>query len=199
MRTMAYEHIKDLLTQSGVTQAYLAELLGRTPAVITNLFNNDRRLQLEEAEKISERFGVPIDFVLYGNSGGVPVMRVYICGSVPGGLPEECPETYNEGHIYYPIRGNPQKIIALKVRGNSMNNIAADGSYVIVDTSRTNHVDLDGKPVIAYANGECTFKRLYLNPTVLVPDSTDKTHRPIILNGEWRIVGAVVGVINPLT
>lgn len=66
MRAMAYEHIKKLLLDNGQEQADLAKLLGRTNAVVTNLFNGSRSLQIEEVQKISERYGVSTDFVLYG-------------------------------------------------------------------------------------------------------------------------------------
>lgn len=65
-RPMAYEHIKRMLSDAGENQADLARLLGRTPAVITNLFNGERSLQIEEVQKISARYGVSTDYVLYG-------------------------------------------------------------------------------------------------------------------------------------
>lgn len=198
MATVAYEHIKSLIAEHGMNQVQFADFLNRSGAVVTNLFNGDRRLQLDEAEKISDRFGVTVDYVLYGTKGGVAAMKIDIRGTVPGGNPMECEDLPSEGHIYYPMRGNPTKIFALRVVGNSMNNIAPDGSYVIVDSTRKNPIDLDGKPVIAYANGETTFKRFYTNPTMLVPDSTDKSLKPIVLNGRWEIIGAVVGAIKSL-
>lgn len=63
---MAYAHLKKLLYTSGKTQIDLASIIGRTPAVITNLFNGTRSLQIEEVQKIADYFKVTPAFVLTG-------------------------------------------------------------------------------------------------------------------------------------
>jgi|ERR1700741_39959 len=63
---MAYEHIKNLLSKHGEDQTDLAKLIGRSPAVITNLFNGSRSLQIEEVEKLAEHYEVSTDYILYG-------------------------------------------------------------------------------------------------------------------------------------
>lgn len=63
---MAYEHLKKLLEKNGKSQEDLAKLIGRTPAVVTNLFKGRRSLQTEEVEKIARHFDVSTDYVMYG-------------------------------------------------------------------------------------------------------------------------------------
>jgi transcriptional regulator with XRE-family HTH domain len=63
---MAYEHIKALLIERGESQADLAKLIGRTNAVVTNLFNGSRSLQIEEVEKLANHFNVSKHYILTG-------------------------------------------------------------------------------------------------------------------------------------
>lgn len=193
---MAYEHLKKLLIKHGKSQKDLADLINKTEAVITNLFNGTRKLAVTEGQKIADWLKEPIEFVLFGIEGEGNIPKIYIKGSVPGGLPSEAISVYSEDYVYFKSNRLPGDVGGLIVIGDSMNNIAPDGSVVIVDFTRHDKEDLDGKPVIAYAYGECTFKRLCLNPNLLLPDSTNKTHKPIPLDGDWHIVGAVIGVVN---
>lgn len=63
---MAYDHIKKLMKLAGEEQSDLARLLGRSPAVITNLFKGERSLQIEEVQKIAAHYKVSTDYVIYG-------------------------------------------------------------------------------------------------------------------------------------
>lgn len=63
---MFLENLKKLMAQRGATQSQLAELLGRDNSVITNLFKGERRLALDEAQKIADYFGVSLSYLTSG-------------------------------------------------------------------------------------------------------------------------------------
>lgn len=195
---MAYEHIRELLTEHGLNQAELAALLGKTPAVITNLFNGERLLKSSEAQLLARKFNTTIEYILHGDQQVKNTAKVYILGNVPGGMPMDILEAPEEDYFLYPVSKPTKEIGALHVVGDSVNNVATNGSYVVVDFSRKDKHELEGKLVIAAAHGECTVKRLCLNPDLLMPDSTDKSHKPIALTEDWQILGVVIGVINML-
>jgi len=78
---MAYEHLKKLLAKNGMKQADLAQLINRSAAVVTNLFQGVRSLQVEEVERIASYFQVTTNFVLYGE---VPREYISIKGTIRG-------------------------------------------------------------------------------------------------------------------
>lgn len=191
-------NLATLMERDGVSTADIARAWKVENGDASQRVNGGVRITPDRAQRLKEVFGWSLSEI-YSDKDITRTIKVPIRGSVPGGLPVEAIDVPPDEFIHFSIRkGNPKNMGALKVVGDSMNNIAPDGSYVIVDFSKTNPIDLDGKPVIAYAHGECTFKRLYLNPSILMPDSTNKSHRPMVLDGEWYILGQVMGVINSL-
>lgn len=105
--------------------------------------------------------------------------------------------------VYVPIKYQSMKkrLHAFKINGTSMNNVIEDGSIVIVEDIPYLKIK-DGTIVVALVNGLATVKRFYLkdNSVTLMPDSSDKSHLPIIINTEDEqvfIVGRVIWHMNP--
>lgn len=124
-----------------------------------------------------------------------------IVGRVPAGEPLLAEENI-EGYLPIdPIMYNlssPDNLFFLKVVGESMNKVVADGSFVLV--KKQDYAET-GDVVVAIVNGdnEATLKRfkdLENNFIMLEPDSTYAEFAPRIVNlrdTEFRIIGKVIG------
>lgn len=100
-----------------------------------------------------------------------------------------------------------KNIILLKVNGESMNNIIPDGSYIIVDTSKTSVIDINNNDIVVFSeNGSYSVKRFLNDPGnnrfLFKPDSTDGTFTPIEIHYEnsenLKLIGKVVKYIVSL-
>lgn len=124
--------------------------------------------------------------------------------NLSAGTLEELLDSDPDAVVYVPIKFQNMKkrLHAFKVNGTSMNNVIEDGSIVI--TEDINHLNSikDGTIVVAFIDGQATVKRFYLNDKsiTLMPDSTDKSHMPIMFNTEDKqisIIGRVIWHMNP--
>lgn len=93
------------------------------------------------------------------------------------------------------------KFFLLRVRGDSMNKAAVEGEriengdLVVVRQQPTAH---SGDIVVALIDGEATIKRLVKGPGyfLLKPESTNLTHKPIILNQDFHVQGVIKRVLK---
>jgi len=199
---MSKNYIRELRKKAGLTQEQLADkiLPPCRRLQIANLENGKRRLTQEWMGKISVALNCG-QADLLGVSG---VRIVPVWGEVPAGEPLHIPEPHESvvpmTTIEYPTKNS--QVFALQVRANShsMNMIAPAGSFVLIDPTRTDPQDLDGKYIIANLSGECTFKRFGLNPLRLEAYSNDPSHmtRYLTEDDQLIIVGEVVGQFNDL-
>ncbi|MEK7474478.1 MAG: transcriptional repressor LexA [Candidatus Coatesbacteria bacterium] len=126
-------------------------------------------------------------------SSGVPVP---IMGRVPAGAPRETFEV-PEGYLPCPPDwGRGQDLFALRVRGDSMTDAGILDQDVVV-VAKTGHAR-DGEIVVALVDGEATVKRLGKSggEPALLP--ANPKYKPIVLQGEVRIAGKVLGVFRSL-
>lgn len=121
----------------------------------------------------------------------VPLVGAVACGSPT--LAEQSPEALipistkiaKPGHTYFLLRAS----------GSSMNRAGINsGDLVLV---RQQPVAEEGEKVVALINDDATIKRFHREGDVVVlrPDSTDKTHRPIVLSEDFTIQGIVVSTL----
>lgn len=127
----------------------------------------------------------------------VPMASVPIISWVEAGSFAEAADPYEPGdrekEIQVPSTSNT--LIALIVRGNSMNRVAPNGSTILVDYS---HRELmPGKYYVIKNGEEATFKRYRSNPDRFEPDSTEE-HEIIFPKDAITVVGQVVRVIHDL-
>ena len=117
---------------------------------------------------------------------------------------EELIEAEPDSVVYVPItfQNKKKRLHAFKINGTSMNNIIPDGSIVVSEDNYNNAIKYsDGTIVVAFMDGTATVKRLYSgeDSITLSPDSTDKSHMPIIVpkDKELVIIGKVIWHMNP--
>lgn len=114
-----------------------------------------------------------------------------------GGLAETVdPYVAGDANKFVPVVFRRGSLIALEVRGNSMNRIAPPDSIIIVDYADRTLVS--GKYYVVKHEGEATFKRYRSNPERLEPDSTED-HETIFVKAGMEVVGRVVQVITDLS
>lgn len=139
---MAYEQLQTLLLSAGKKQADLARLIKKTPAVITNLFGGERKLDAQEAQLIANWLGVDVDRVIGGPGAR---LKVPVVGSIArGGIvqplndaplapqnPEEMERAYARCDLIDAPPGNyPDGLLALRVDGDDLKPFMLPGSIV---------------------------------------------------------------------
>ena len=163
-----------------------------------------RYLQLLHVDgAVERRPGTSGVKLLKPQSAGLQTRGVPIVGLVPAG-PAMLAEENIEGWIRLPktvAAPASDTFFLLHVRGTSMNKasvkggIIGDGDLVLVrQQSRAREGDI----VVALIDGEATVKRLVVAPGyyVLKPDSRDRTHRPIVVESDFQVLGKVIRVLK---
>lgn len=163
-----------------------------------------RYLQLLEEEGLIEReHGGGGLRILNPTHIGVQTRAIPIIGQVPAG-PLMLAEENIEGWIRLPKElASPSSDVffLLRVRGNSMDQARVakesieDGDLVLV---RQRSTAQSGDIIVAMIDGEATVKRFSVGPGyhVLKPNSTDATHKPILVDRNFRVAGVVSRVFK---
>ena len=121
---------------------------------------------------------------------------VPLVGSVACGLPslaEQEPEVLLQ--VSTKIARPGHQYFFLRARGTSMNKSGIkDGDLLLVQHRST---ATEGDKVVALINDEATVKLFHREGDVIVlkPNSTDKSHKPIVLSDELIIQGIVAAVL----
>jgi repressor LexA len=126
-----------------------------------------------------------------------PIIKVPLISWVQASRYVEIYDPYepgdSEGDIDVPY--GKDTLIALRVKGNSMNRVAPEGSIIIIDYA--DKTLISGKYYVVKQDAKATFKRYRTNPDRFEPESTER-HDTIFPEGPVEVVGRVVKVINDL-
>lgn len=163
-----------------------------------------RYLRLLECDgAIERRPGMPGVKLRKPRTEGVYTRAVPIIGRVPAGALMLAEENI-EGWIHLPsAMASPEstQFFLLRVFGTSMNkavvggNTIEDGDLILV---RQQPEAGDGDIVVAMVDGEATVKKLVVASgyAILKPDSSDQSHRPIVVDRDLRFAGKVTHVLK---
>ena len=126
-------------------------------------------------------------------------VNVAIVGAIAAGSPIYAEQNV-EGFIPVSVTLAKQgsKYFLLQVRGDSMNEAGInDGDLVLV---RQQPVAEEGERVVALIDDNATIKEFHRGKDVVIlkPRSTNKKHKPIVLDGNFQIQGIVVATIPNL-
>lgn len=189
--------IQEIREAKGLSQRKLGDMLNSSGQQIGKLESGQRRLSTLWMDRLASALGVdPIELITESPSTGLK--RVPILSWVQAGTPTATVQDSDcIDYELIEIEGNPKDLFALRVKGNSMNRVAVEGSIIVVDR---NQRDLtDGKAYICCdENHDTTFKRYRETPPRLEPDSTDP-HDTIFELSNWQIIGRVVLAISKTT
>ena len=124
--------------------------------------------------------------------------------NLSAGTLDELLDSEPDAVVYVPIKFQMRRkqLHAFKVNGTSMNNVIQDGSIVVVESVPSIHNLKEGTIVVAWVEGCATVKRLYIkdDQVTLMPDSLDKSHKPINIDTREKqvsIIGRVIWHMNP--
>ncbi len=121
------------------------------------------------------------------------IVRVPVLSWVEAGGLADALEPYQPGVSteWVPVAHHHDNLIALRVKGRSMDLVAAEGTIVIVDLN--DRVLVDGKHYVFRHDGRATFKTWRRGPPErLEPQSTDPDYQPIIPSDGVEVVGRVI-------
>lgn len=124
----------------------------------------------------------------------VPIVGVVACGTPA--LAEQNIEGYIP--ISTSLAEPGSKYFLLRAKGDSMDEAGInDGDLVLV---KQQAFAQEGDRVVALIDDEATVKEIHKTADVVIlkPKSSNKSHKPIILEGEFKIQGIVVTVISGL-
>ena len=207
--------IRKMRKEYDMTLDDLAELLNTTRQTI-HKYENDiiTNIPSDKIEILANTFHVSPAYIMGWESDALQELDVKIkfddyfplhyCTNLSAGSLEELLDNDPDAIVYVPIKFQLRKsrLHAFKENGTSMDNVIPDGSIVIAEKV-DNALDLkDGTIVVAWVDNGATVKRLYAKESsvTLMPDSSDKSHRPIDVNLETspiQIIGRVIWHMNP--
>ncbi len=121
------------------------------------------------------------------------IVRVPLISWVEAGGLADTVDPYVPGTAaeWLPIAHHHDNLIALKVKGQSMDMIAPEGTIIIVDLD--DRVLVDGKHYVFRHEGRATFKTWRKGPPErLEPRSTDPDYQPIVPLDGVEVVGRVI-------
>lgn len=190
--------IKIFRNAYGLSLEQLAIKAGTTKSTISKI----ERGTMAVTEEWAKRIGAALDVEPGKIFGTAPlldpeneIIEVPIIGVISAGSWREAVED-PIGHIR--AIGAGRNVFALRSDGDSMNLLAPEGAYVLIDP---NDRELHDGRVYAVMNGdgETTFKIFRTGPARLEPRSTNPGHHPIILgDGFYQIIGRVTQIIQKL-
>ncbi|MGB3844281.1 MAG: S24 family peptidase [Sphingopyxis sp.] len=179
-----------------------ANALGVSQSTYAQHENGIRGIPKDKAPLYARRFKVSEEWLLYGKrrgeaqiDGAEPTMPIPLLGEVPAGPWREAVQKSRQ-FIPAPQAGMPRSAYALKVKGDSMDRVVADGATIIIDPT---DFDLFDKRffVVRNPDGEVTFKQYRDGPARLIPCSTNPKHQVIhIAGGGYAIIGRVIKTIS---
>ena len=193
--------IKEVLEEKGFTQIWLAEELGKSYNMVNSYVQNRRQPSLEILYQIAHILKVDVRKFLISDEDQPQIKsemtRVPILGTASCGQPILAIED-KEGEVPISTKllRSGEKYFILKASGTSMNNAGIyDGDLVLI--RQQSHAS-NGENVVALIDNEATIKEFHHkgDMVILKPNSTDKSHNPIILTEEFKIQGVIEKVIS---
>lgn len=196
----APNRIREWRDARGMSRKKLAGILNCHEQTVRKLEDGTISFDEHWHEPIAKALGVSKSQLLrddYSQPAGRPVKLVPVIEWVSAGrpmavleqnIPEDAPRVATDYES--------ETLLATKVCGNSMNNVAPDGETIIYDYSDRELVDKGC--YLFLVNGDLSFKRYRANPPRFEPDSTEKGHETFFPQGPVEIVGRVIQVTRRL-
>lgn len=207
--------IKEKRLELGLTQEELGKLIGTQRAAVNKyeagLVENMKRSTIKQLSlifNVDPKWLMAFDVDEINSNTSHSEYKLFPV-SISAGCLEDVDgiDTFDLISIADEIMGKyagNKSIVLLKVNGESMNRIIPNGSYILVDTSRTRVTDISDRDIVVFSeNGSYSVKR-YVNDVanerfLFKPDSTDDTFTAIEVkyenSSDLRLIGKVVKYI----
>jgi repressor LexA len=166
----------------------------RSAALIIGKLIDQGYLKRREGDRALQLLKMP-----EGSDERVSTVQVPLVGNAPCGAPLLAEQNIE---AWYPVSSDLARLgsryFLVRARGDSMDEAGiADGSLVLI---KQQEVAVSGEVVLALVNDEVTIKELRLSSSAaaLMPRSSNKSHKPILVMREMRVQGVVVASIDDL-
>ena len=204
--------VEKYMRMNNLTMKELGEKVGRGESTVSMWISNKSTPPMGIVQKLADIFGVTTDTMIFGESDSLKEMKIefndyfplHYSTNLSAGTLDELLDSEPDAVVYVPIifQMKRNRLHAFKVNGTSMNNVIPDGSIVVAESVTTLDDLKDGTIVVAWVNGTSTVKRLYAgnHQITLMPDSTDKSHQPILIDTDINtvsVIGRVIWHMNP--
>jgi repressor LexA len=192
--------IKEILEEKGVKQIWLAEKLNKSYNMVNSYVQNRRQPSVEDLYRIADILGVEPGILLKNITPDVAeelTVKVPLLGMISCGSPLFADENI-EAQIPVSVRiaKSGYRYFLLRASGDSMDEKGInDGDLVLI--RQQSHAE-NGQDVVALIDNEATIKEYhnYRDKIILEPRSSNNRHQPIILTGDFRVLGVVVTIIT---
>ena len=186
------DRIKKRRADLRLTQTQLAKRTGVSQKAIAKWEAGRTKTRPARLKELAEALECTEDWLLGGDDKPSAPDGVGLISWVQAGNLAEVYDAYQPGDaemwVDYPARHS--KMIALRVKGTSMNRVSPENSIIIIDL--LDREMTSNRLYVVKIGDEATYKRYRSSPPRLEPDSTDP-HDTIFLNGENILpVGRVV-------
>lgn len=210
-------NINAIRIDAGLSQVQFAKISGTSQTTISSWecgkskprqSNIERILQalpyLTADDIMSEKAGFAKRALNQTDSGAPCTAPLY--GTISAGQPLEMLPVEEYVDLPSSVAQHYPNAFFLKVSGESMNRRLPNGCFVLINPTKAIDATADGKVFAVCVNdADATIKRIHLlyNGVELLPDSTDPTFEPRVLNfgkpGETlRIIGEAVWFCSPI-
>lgn len=193
--------IRSFMDRSGLSNNSWAKVAGVSEGALRNfLSGRSNTISIETLEKLtaavdkshadflSELFDtnkchIPVDRIVH-----VPLLSWVEAGAFSEVVGTPPADVGDEGVAVVSSR---ETLIAVRIRGNSINRVAPDGSIAVIDYQDT---DLVNGKLYGIMNGdnEGTVKRYFANPDRFEPDSTEPHQTIFAADHDIQVVGRVI-------
>lgn len=123
------------------------------------------------------------------------IRKAPLIGDISAGNPAEIVESFDPEGPRVPVLADRDTLIALQVKGTSLNRMVPEGHVAVID-----YTDIDpvsGRFYVIRIDGEVTLKRFRSNPERWEPYSTDPQHETIFPRGPVEVLGRLVWAGKP--
>ena len=125
------------------------------------------------------------------------VDEIPIYSDIAAGMPIELVDEVN-GKFELPsdLLHHKRNTYILHVQGDSMTGVnISDGDYVVIQAGNVNNHEI----AAVYYNGATTLKRIVQEEEHILLVSENPKYKPIVIEeGDFRVMGKLIGVIKPL-
>lgn len=192
--------LKELRKQKGMRQADIAQKLGVGRTTYVKYENGDNEPSFEMLNKLSDLFGVSIDYLLGRDSGyegsGAPVPTrpgskwIPVLGKVAAGVPIEAVEDILDYEEISAQMAESGDYFALQIKGDSMEPRMKSGDVVIV--RRQDDADSGDTAVVLINGDEATVKRIKKSPEGLMLIANNPAYEPMFYSAAEVVALPVV-------
>lgn len=191
----AGDRIKELRILNNLTQEELGEKVGVKKAAVQKWESGiTKNLKRSTIQKLSEIFDVSPTYVMGMSNVKNPSTskRIPLLGAIAAGLPIMAEENIED---YFNIDSKIKADFALKVKGDSMLGAGIFPGDIVFIRKQENLEN--GEIGAVLIEDSATLKKFYKEKDTIILQAENDFYKPIILtNGDVRILGKLVAVLN---